>query len=291
MKTFKAVAERLSFHRAAEELYYAQSSVSAQIASLEQELGVRLFERLGKRILLTDAGADLYGYACKILDLSEAARAELTDKTAISGTITVRVPESVCVHRLPPAIARFRARLPGVGLGFITCAQEGLQRDLRKGLTDIAFLLADTIQASDLEVEMLFSEKLVLVASPHHALATRTRVSTEDLKPETLLLTRVDCSYRRILENMLAGLGGKSGMVIEFHSVEAALACAAAGLGLTMVPEIAARDRLTRGELIEPAWTETGLEVAVLMIWHRDKWLTPALKAFMNTVRETLAGL
>jgi DNA-binding transcriptional LysR family regulator len=290
LATFKAVADRLSFIQAAQDLHYAQSTVSAQIASLEEELGVRLFDRLGRRILLTEAGEALYPYAGRMLELAQTARAEVMEEAEVTGSLSVRVPESLAVHRLQPAIAEFRRRMPKVLLSFITCAQESLLRDLASGVVDLAFLLSESMSSADLEMEALAYEELVLVAAPDHPLAAAAKLSTADLAGHTLLLTRVDCSYRRVLERMLAELGAQTGMLVEFNSVAAAIACAANGQGVTILPRMAAAESLSRGDLRELAWEEKGLEVAVLMIWHRERWLSPAQKCFMDAARQGLRG-
>ncbi len=288
LKSFWVVAERLSFHRAAQELNYAQSSISAQVMALEEELGVRLFDRLGRRVQLTPAGEALLPYAAKMLDLAAAARAEVTEEKQAAGSLTIRVPESFCVHRLPAVVARFRRRMPRVRLGFITCAQEGLRRDLQKGVTDLAFLLADSLAAADLCVQALGTERLVLVAPPGHRLAGVRGLALAELAGETLLLSRVDCSYRRLLEAELTAAGVAPGLVLEFNSVAAIITHVRAGLGLTLLPEVAARAELKRGGLAALAWPEEGLETACLMVWHRDKWLSPALTGFMAAAREVL---
>ena len=155
LKTFQTVARFLSFNRAADELHYAQSSISAQIQALEEELGVQLFDRLGRRILLTEAGVRLLQYAEKILDLADEAPSGVVDSRELRGSLTIKVPETIGVHRMPPVISRFRSRYPKVRLRFVSCSHEGLQKDLRKGITDLAFLLTESIQAADLEAEML----------------------------------------------------------------------------------------------------------------------------------------
>ena len=288
LKTFKAVADYRSFHKAANAIHYAQSTVSAQIIALEADLGVRLFERLGRSIVLTEVGESLYQYACKMLELSEAARAELADKTHLAGSLTIRVPESFCAHRLIPAIAVFQKRMPNVKLRFITCAQEGLGRDLRKGITDLAFLLADSIQSKDLAAEILGIERLVFIAAPDHPLAQRHEFRPEMLTHHTLLLSRADCSYRRILEQILQELKCEPKMVLEFNSLSAIVSSVLVGLGVTLIPEIAVSSHLDSNKLVVLPWIEDELEVAQLMIWHQDKWLTPVLKEFMDVVREVL---
>lgn len=288
LQTFKAVADYRSFHRAANVIHYAQSTVSAQVLALEEELGVRLFERLGRSIVLTDVGDSLYQYACKMLDLADAARTEVAEKTHLTGSLTIRVPESFCAYRLTPVIVRFHQRMPNVKLRFITCAQEGLGRDLRKGITDLAFLLAESIHSNDLTAEILGTERLVLVAASNHPLAKLHEFKTEMLADHTLLLSRVDCSYRRILEQMLQDLKCEPKMILEFNSVAAIISNVIAGLGVTLIPEVAANAHVRSKKLAVLPWTENELEVAQLMIWHHDKWLTPVLKGFMEATREIL---
>ena len=288
LKTFKAVADHLSFHKAADAINYAQSTVSAQIMALEEDLGIPLFERLGRHIILTEAGENLYQYACKMLELAEAARADLIEGVRLAGSLTIRVPESFCVHRLTPVVAQFHNRMPNVKLRFITCAQEGLKRDLRKGVTDLAFLLTESIQSKDLAVENLGTEHLVFVSAANHPLSKIDKFEIDMLTDHTLLLSRVDCSYRRILEQILQESRCEPKMVLEFNSVAAIIECVAAGLGVTLIPEIAVSRELELKNLVTLPWSESNIEVAQLMIWHQDKWISPIMKGFMDTAREVL---
>jgi DNA-binding transcriptional LysR family regulator len=288
LKTFKAVADHLSFHKAADAINYAQSTVSAQIMALEEDLGIPLFERLGRHIILTEAGENLYQYACKMLELAEAARTDLIEGVRLAGSLTIRVPESFCVHRLTPVVAQFHNRMPNVKLRFITCAQEGLKRDLRKGVTDLAFLLTESIQSKNLAVENLGTEHLVFVAAPNHPLSKIDKFEIDMFAYHTLLLSRVDCSYRRILEQILQDSRCEPKMVLEFNSVAAIIACVAAGIGVTLIPEIAVSRELELKSLVTLPWSESNIEVAQLMVWHQDKWLSPIMKMFMDTTREIL---
>jgi DNA-binding transcriptional LysR family regulator len=288
LKTFCAVAKLLSFNRAANELHYAQSSVSAQIQALEDDLDVRLFDRLGRRILLTDAGERLLEYAGKILDLADETRAEIANVKEPRGSLIIRIPETFGVHRLPPVIKEFRTRFPKIGLKFITCAQEGLEEDLRKGVTDLAFLLAESIQAADLAVEPLGYEYLVMVAHPDHPLAQKTVVKTGDLENETNLLSKVDCSYRKIYQEILDRENVRPGETLEFNSVEAIKKCVMEGIGITILPEVTVARDITRGRLAMLAWEEGKIEVAQLMVSYKNRWLSPTLGAFMEMTRKFL---
>ncbi len=242
LRTFAAVARLLSFHRAAAELNAAQSTVSARIAALETELGVRLFERLGRRVALTEAGERLVQYAAKLIDVEDEARAWVTGESRLRGLLTVRVPESLCAYRLPPVIAAFRRRHPEVALHLTACTLNGLEKDLRQGITDLAFVMADSVRGGDLNVEALGVEPLVLVAAPHHPLSTRERVMARDLHGVTLVLSTTDCAYRTVIEEALAAAGIQPAAGLELSSASTLRGCVASGVGVTLLPEAAVRD-------------------------------------------------
>lgn len=287
LRSFRTVANLLSFNKAADRLNYAQSSISAQIQALEEELGVQLFDRLGRRVQLTETGTQLLHYAQKILDLVDEAQSEMVGEKEPQGALTVRIPETFGVHRLPPVLKEFHALFPKVQLRFITCTQEGLEKDLRKGLTDLAFLLAESIQAADLLAETVGFEAVVVVAAPSHPLAAKSTVFTRELAAETLLLSKVDCSYRRIFERILAQEGGQLSR-LETYSVEVIKRCVMAGIGITVLPEIAVAAEVAQKKLVILPWSEGKIEVATLMIWYRDRWISPTLKAFMEVTKRVM---
>ncbi|MGE4298206.1 MAG: LysR family transcriptional regulator [Desulfovibrionaceae bacterium] len=288
LKTFHAVATLRSFTRAAHALHLAQSSVSAQVQALEHDLGVPLFDRLGRRVRLTEAGERLLVYARRMVDLAEAARSELSGEGEARATLTVRVPETLAAQRLPEAVRRFTERFPKARLVLTTCTLDGLAEDLRKGVVDAGFLLADAVPGAALDVEVLGSEELVLAAHPGHELARAARVGVDMLAGETLLLARTDCSYRKVLERMMADAGAVPRAVHEFTSVDALRRCAVAGAGVTVLPRCAVADDLARGALAELRWDAAPVEVGVLLVRHRDMWLSPTLEAFLGMAAEAV---
>ncbi len=290
LKTFLTVADKLSFHRAAETIHYAQSTVSAQVMALEQELGVRLFDRLGRRIVLTEAGSRLKDFARKMLDLADEARVEVAGQSQAQGSLCIRVPESFSVLRLGRVISRFCAAMPAVKLYFITCANEGLPQDLRKGVTDLAFLLADSIAAADLEVEPLGSLPLVLVAGPGHSLAGQRGLPVAALAGETLILSRADCSYRRLLEQLLEAEKVERGTLVEVNSLSAIVEWVGRGLGISILPRALATPLAMQGSLALLELASGELETTELMICLQGKCLPPSLAAFMEAARQELGA-
>lgn len=289
LKTFITVAGSLSFRKASEQLNTAQSTVSARIACLEEELGLSLFDRLGGKVALTEAGTQLYEYARKILDLEGEARAMVMREGDLPGSLTVRVPESLCTHRMGGAIEAFREQFPLVKLSLITCTLDGLERDLHQGVTDLAFVYMDTVLAKELSVECLGSEPLTLVSAPEHPLAGKPGLGPEDFQGASLLMAKGDCSYRRMFEGLLAECGVEPGVGMEFSSLGALKHCLAAGLGVAILPKIAVRKEADDGTLVRLDWKGEALETGILMIHHRQKWLSPPIRAFMELVKPEVA--
>ena len=195
------------------------------------------------------------------------------------------IPESLGVCRLPPVITAFHQRYPSVRLQLTTCAHEGLEEDLRRGITDLAFLLTESVSAADLEIEALGFESIVMVAHPRHDLLRRRRVRTRDLERETLLVSRVDCSYLNTVRRSIAEEKVAVDRLVEFSSVAVLKKCAEAGLGLAVLPEVNVRAEVEAGRLAIVPWDEGAFQVAILMLWYRQRWLSPTVRAFMGLVR------
>jgi len=288
LRTFVTVASLLNFNRAGRALNAAQSTISVRIRALEDELGVRLFDRLGRRVLLTDAGERLLAYGRRLVDLEEEARAEVACDASARTVLSVRLPETLCAQRLAGVLARFRSVRPGVRLRLLPCATGGLADDLRRGLADLAFVLANEVISRDMRSEFLGTEELALTVAPGHVLAARGEIGPRDIAEQPLLLSTSDCSYRRILEGIVAQAGRTPEPAIECGSVAAVKAYAAAGLGVTILPVAAIGAELAAGALVVLPWAEGPLEAAALMLWHKNKWLSPALADFMDICRADL---
>lgn len=192
LKTFRVVAEKLSFTGAAELLHMAQSSVSAQIRNLEEELGVVLFDRIGRSVLLTDAGRKLLDYACRLEGMTEEIRSEISGDKYLRGSLTIRVPDTLATVYMPAVISIYHQKYPDVALNFIHCSDTALPQELNSGRIDLAFLMTDTIQSSEVNVRYFKTESLGLYASPKHPLTDHRNLDLTDLEGETLLLPKTD---------------------------------------------------------------------------------------------------
>lgn len=287
LHTFKVLTEELNFTRTAERLNYAQSSVTAQIQTLEQEFGVQLFERLGKRIRMTEAGEHLLLYADRMLSLAEEAHLAVPGNGEPNGTLTIGAVESLCTYRLAPVLMDFRARHPNVELVFKTGICANLRKLVLHGELDLAFTLEEAGHDEGLVFDVLMREPMLVLARSEHPLASVDNVRPTDLEGETILVTEPGCSYRTMFETALAAEGLRN-QKVEFASVEAIKQCVMAGLGMTLLPEMAVKGEVQNGSLVPIAWEGAEFPVVTQMCWHKNKWMSPALMAFIEVTKKAL---
>jgi DNA-binding transcriptional LysR family regulator len=302
VETFRAVAEELSFSRAAAKLGYVQSSVSAQVSALERELGVPLFDRLGRRIALTDAGEVMFAYSGKLFALAEQAREAVVDAGVgsgeVTGSLTVSAPETLLTYRLPKLLALFHERHPKVRLSVRPSAIGRLVGSARKaveeGRVDVAFVLDELLgeRVANLAVETLIAEDVNVIAPTLHALASSSAVLPQNLRGETVLLPEAPesgCAYRGQFERQLGSAGVVPPEKMEFQSIEAVKQCVAAGMGVSVLPSVAVGTELKAGTLTALRWGEP-FEVLTQMAWHEDRWKSPALRTFLEVAREVFSS-
>jgi DNA-binding transcriptional LysR family regulator len=286
LTTFRHLTSTLSFTRTASALGYVQSNVSAQIRSLETELGVRLFERLGRRVVVTEPGLRLQLEADRLLELVRALPGVVLGDVA-SGTLAISAPESVCTYRLPALLRAYRERCPRARLVFRATPVADLLRRVRAGELDAAFVLEPPLTGRILSTEALGEEGVVLVAAPEHPLAAAS-VFPRDLEGETLLLTDGGCSYRAQFEHALAVAGVQPAETLEFAGVEAIKQCAIAGMGIAVLPAMSVAAELRAGDLAALRWVGPPFMLTLQLVWHRQKWRSPALDALLALARSSL---
>ncbi|MEV6112484.1 LysR family transcriptional regulator [Streptomyces sp. NPDC052109] len=283
--TFEKVATVLSFTRAAAELSFAQSSVTGQIRTLESSLGVELFDRLGSRIRLTEAGERLLPYARQIIELTEEARAAVTEPEEPSGTLTVGTMESLTSYRLPPLLEYFHHRHPKVRLALRTTIGDETRQALRQGTYDVGFLMEQETEHPGLETAVLAVEPLALVAAPGHALA-EVPVTTAGLTDQPLLATEPGCAYRDLFERELTAL--KPVDFMEFGTIEATKRAAAAGLGIALLPEVTTAAELAEGSLVRLDW-QPPFTLRTQLAWRAGKRLPAHARLFVEQARRLVA--
>ncbi|MDR3539718.1 MAG: LysR family transcriptional regulator [Desulfosporosinus sp.] len=287
--TFIAVVEIGGFTRAATKLGYAQSSVTAQIQALEAELETPLFDRLGKKINLTDAGRRLLPYAHEITKMHNLAKDAIRSDTVLTGTLTIGAPESLAAFRLPGIVRDYKNQYPDVKIILKPGVCWEMPDLIRSGELDLAFLLQPETEDRDLHIETLVHEKMALIAPPGHPLVRYGSVEPAHLKDETILHTEPGCTYRALFEQHLNNHGIFPNPNLEFWSIEAIKNCVMSGLGLSFLPLITVQNEVREGKLMLLAWDDRQQRLTTQIAYHTKKWLSPALREFLLLVRQHAA--
>jgi DNA-binding transcriptional LysR family regulator len=287
LSTFCVAARTLNFTNAALSLGYAQSSVTAQIKGLEEDLGSALFNRVGNRLELTEPGQRFLAYAERILALTQEAKASLQDEVGV-GTLRFTAPESVCTYLLPPVLKAFKERFPRMRVQFLPGFARDFKRQVLDGIADFAFILEEPFPSKTLVVEKLRDEEILIVASPAHRFAAATGISAQDLVGEDVLLKALGCSYRNQFERQLIAAGAHPGSFLEFQGVETIKRCVEAGLGIAPLPRMAVEEELRSGRLVTVPWEGPEIRISTHLVWNPERHMGSAEQAFLQHVRDSL---
>ena len=281
LRVVDAVARHGSMNKAASELNTVQSNVSARIRSLEDELGVALFQRSAKGVQVTPAGRRILPFAARLskllLDASSAAR----DDGHPKGVMEIGTLETTLALRLPQLIARFAKAYPEVR----PVVRTGTTCSLIQGVIDCklegAFVVGP-VNHPELHTEIAFREELVLITAP-------SVLHMDDIARIDTLKTvvfRLGCSYRQRLDTLLTDLGVLAPEPLEFGSIEAIIACVSAGVGITLLPKgviaNAAREGLVAVHELPPELAH----VETVFVRRNDGYFSSALATFLQNVRE-----
>lgn len=282
---FLRVAESESFTRAAEQLGYVQSTVSIRIQQLEQEVGVPLFDRIGKRVTLTTNGQRFFEYANRIVEISEQAKLLGKRPDEISGGLRIGILESLIVWVLSDCIPSFHERFPKVSIKTKTASGNSLLKMLKRNELDVVFLLDRKVAERNCTRIFAAKENLVFVTRHDNPLAGRESIDLLDIVRRPLILTEGDSSYRLALEKIAAEQDAYISPLIEVDNTTAIVKLLRAGLGISFLPEYTVRDCVDRGELVLLDVKGFPLRFWNQVFYHSGKWVTPQMEAFTETIK------
>ncbi|UOQ83487.1 LysR family transcriptional regulator [Gracilibacillus salinarum] len=285
LSTFQVASETLNFTKSAEILNYAQSSVTSHIKSLETELGVNLFERLGNKLVLTPFGERFRVYSDAIITQYQSAMEEINYDKNMTSTIVVGATESQCTYKMPDVLKELKLLFPNVKVIIKPVHKlSDIQSELQSGEMDFAFIFGDDIEErNNMQVSKLSKGHLVLVASPTNKATYIENPKLEDLIEETLILTEKGCSYRNLLEGMLDTSQIKFNSTFEITNIETLKNCVKSDLGIALLPYEVVKREVDNNELkIIPLSQVKHHEISHFLSWHKDKKLTPLLNTFIS---------
>lgn len=287
-RTFLTVARLLNFREAAEELNYAQSSVSDHIQTIEQELGIKVFERIGRRIYLNDYGKRLIPFAERFVRDESELFAELREDGKISGKIRIGAGETLSAYWLPPILKEYHLLYPDVEISLEMDDCLRFPKRLADNQIDVAFSMHDESGNSSILQYHLSEGDTVFITSPENSLADSRMIKAEDFSSIPMIQTEAGCCYRTELDAFFDRNNVPVNTILELTSIEAIKQCVKSGLGVSLLPRMAVEKELSSGELLPLSLADCEIPFHVNMIFHSQKWISPPLAAFRDHLLENV---
>lgn len=292
IQTFLQAAQLKSFSKAAKELGYSQAAVTIQIKNLEEELGIHLFDRIGKQTILTHQGIIFYDYAVSIMKDLACAKAAVTETTDLTGILTIGTIESICASIFPTLLEKFHRLHPNVKISIVLDSPDVLLDRMNKNAIDLVYLLDQRIYDHKWEKVLEEPENIVFVSSSEHPCAKKAALSDapltiEEILSEPFLLTEKDASYRFVLDRYLASINRKIDPFLEIGNTEFIINLLKSNAGLSFLPEFSVKNEATAGHLSILPIKDFHMRIWRQILYHKDKWITREMDAFIRLAKET----
>jgi DNA-binding transcriptional LysR family regulator len=283
LKTFVVLSKNKNYTRTADELGYAQSSISAQIQQLEQELNTKLLDRIGRKVFLTESGEQLLPYAIEMLALASTIRDKLDNDHSSPGRIIVGASESLCIFKLPAIVESFRQSHPNIELHLELIENAQVVEQLTSNAIDVALTIGNSIEHPAITSFLKKREEVLVLSAPTHSLRSKNALAITDFANQSFLLTSTSCNYRETFECDLKSHGIPYQVTLESGSVQVIKKMAISGMGLCVLPRLAVQEELNT-DLLAALPYKNDYKVYSQLFCHASKWLSPNLTDFIDLV-------
>ena len=291
LRTFQAVVRAGGMRRAAEQLHVTQPAISARMRLLEGELGVELFERVGRGVRPSKAGQLLLEEIPHVLSAENALRERMDEFRGLAqGSLQIASIDAVSIYVLPEIYLQFREAHPGIDLRVHVTDSSHVLRAVRELDAELGFLALSPNPHQqqddpDLEFHPIFEDNMVCIASPTHPLAKRRRVTLAQIADSPLVLYDRSSTTRAILDTVFERAGVQPNVAMETASPEAMKRLAQVGMGIAILPEALVAADITAGSLVRFTVADTQFKRILAIVLRRDRHLGPATRDFLQRVR------
>lgn len=287
LTTFIEVATQGNFSRAGEKVLRSQPAVSAQIRQLENEYGEKLFDRTKKSVRLTPAGELLFDYAQRLLALrNESLRAIADHGGETRGVLSIGANETTFLYVLPEILGQYRRQFPRVRTSIYRNFSQKVLEKVEDGAIELGVVTLP-IKTPSLKVMRLFRDPLIWIAAPDNPLAAQNTVTLSEIAENDLIMHKVG-SLRRLMDAQMRPYRPRLRVTMELTSAAVVKKFVASGFGVSLISASFAQEEIKAGQLIVlpvdevEEWRELGL------VYHRDRSLSQAAKAFLDVARKSL---
>lgn len=285
LKVFVAVCELNSISKAAEKLHIAQPAVSCAIKELEGYYGTKLFDRISKRLYLTEAGKKFLGYATHIVSMFDEMESNMRDldkpgKLHIGSSITIGT------SFMPVYVRNFKELYPQTEVCVTIDSSDIIEKKILQNELDFA-LIEGIVHLESIICEAYMDDELVIICSPVHPFSKSETVTVEQLILEPFLLREKGSGTRELFDNVLASLGHSVIPTWESTSILALINAVINGHGISVLPYMLVKDMLDEGKISTIQIEGLKFNRKFNIIYHKNKFLTASAKAFIDMCKKT----
>ncbi len=287
MKIFVSVYQNQGITRAAEELHLAQPSVSLAVRELEEYYGIKLFDRISRRLYVTEQGKMFYDYALHIVSLFDQIEKGVRNWENMG---TLRIGSSITIGNvlIPDLVKRFKKTYPDITVNVSIYNSSYLEECIMNNSID--FALIEGIPAyPQIIAEPFMNDNLCLICSPDHPLAIQEVITPEDLEDYDFILREPGSGGREILESILTANQIHLNTIWESVSNQAIVKAVAENLGISILPYLLVAQDVKEGKVVKREVTGLPLSRKFTIIYHKHKYLTPSAQAFLQMCHELKA--
>lgn len=286
--TFVKIVEFNNFTKAADSLGYSQAAVTAQIKSLEKELGVPLFDRVGKRIFLTQAGKTFLPYAIDLLKAEEAAKNSVGVSEELEGELVICSASSYASEVLPQILLRYMHLHPKVRITVkVSDYLEDNMHKLAQGELDFLLCMDERNAFPDFASFAEKPEPVIFVTHPSNPLLKKKRKPLQDVVTSNFIVSDREIGYSRLLEKQLRKKGIELSPIMEMGSTNAIINVLLGGYGTSFLPEYTVRKHIKDGTLARIDVKDIDVDMYSFFLCSRDRWINPVMQAFIDIVNKS----
>ena len=287
LSTFLQVAKLQSFSKAAKVLGYSQAAVTIQIKQLEQELGVHLFDRIGKQTSLTHQGSVFYDHAASIMRDIAQAKDAVSHPQKLNGHLCIGTIESICASLFPSLLTEYHKLHPEVNISIRTDSRDQLLEQINGNQLDLVYFMDKRVYDVKWEKVLEEPEEIVFAATADHPLAQRSEpLSLDDVLSYPMVVTEKNASYRLILEQYLAAMGKSLQPYLEIGNTDFILQFLKQNTGITFLPRFTVEKAVSEGYLRILSVKKFSIRTWRQILYHKDKWVTREMAEFIRLAQE-----
>lgn len=288
LNTLKIILDAGSFQNAAKQLNYTQSTVTYQIQQLEQELSVKLFEKIGRKMILTQAGKDVLPYINTIIQSIDQIKNYGNNNLQMTGVLRIPIPESLLVYRMQTVLKKFREQAPNVRLCLESLNCYAVREQIVNGNADMGIHYDVGGYSSTINVQPLVDFNMKLIASPKLIEAQTDFLTKNQRKSTSLISNNAQSNYQQLFNQYLKDKNIIMDNIMELSSIEAIKKCVISNMGVAYLPDFTVENELEKGELKSIPTDLDNHKITAIYTYHKNKFITPAMELFISLLKEMI---